>query len=225
MDRNEILAAAGHCINGHRAQDYGRPENNFARIAGLWGIYTGREYTPEQVAIMLALLKIARLGSGRLHPDSYIDLAGYAALAGELAAAVEPVEPVETEAVKPVEDDGPNACKARGCAAWCTPGSCANYGRYPVPQAVEPLGAARSPQEPRNGPGGAGAFEPCTPLDSIKLQGEKPESEPEGPEAGALAELMEAVEKARGELARQGLQLVARYEIHRWGPVAGEGAD
>ena len=130
MDRNDILDAARHCINGHREQDYGKPENNFARIAGLWEAYTGREYTPEQVAVMLALLKIARLGSGRPHPDNYVDLAGYAALAGELAGQAEP-------------------------------------------QAVEPLGAAESPQEPRNGPGGPGAFTPCTPLGSIKLRGEK----------------------------------------------------
>lgn len=86
MNRTEVLEAARHCVCGERQQDYGSPENNFANIAALWEAYTGRSYTPVEVAVMLALLKVARIKSGR-KADNFVDLAGYAALAGELAAA------------------------------------------------------------------------------------------------------------------------------------------
>lgn len=45
----------------------------------------GIDILPEDVAIMMALLKIARIASGNYKVDSYIDLAGYAACAGECA--------------------------------------------------------------------------------------------------------------------------------------------
>jgi hypothetical protein len=84
MNRTEVLEAARHCVCGERQQDYGSPENNFANIAALWEAYAGRSYTPVEVAVMLALLKVARIKSGR-KADNFVDLAGYAALAGELA--------------------------------------------------------------------------------------------------------------------------------------------
>lgn len=89
MNRKEVLHAAEGCVCGQREQDYGRPENNFKRIADLWEAYTGHKYTPVDVAIMLALLKVARIGSGRLHMDNFVDGCGYFALAGELAAEAE----------------------------------------------------------------------------------------------------------------------------------------
>lgn len=87
MNREEILAKATECVCGQREIDYGKPEDNFKLIAGLWNAYFRcREYTfyPEDVAIMMALLKIARIKAGG-NEDCYIDLAGYAACAGEIA--------------------------------------------------------------------------------------------------------------------------------------------
>ena len=46
----------------------------------------GRKIRPEDVAILMALLKIARIQTGRFKADSYIDACGYIALAGELSA-------------------------------------------------------------------------------------------------------------------------------------------
>ena len=40
--------------------------------------------TPKDVATMMALLKVARIATGS-NPDSFVDLAGYAACAGEIA--------------------------------------------------------------------------------------------------------------------------------------------
>jgi hypothetical protein len=43
--------------------------------------------TPHDVAIMMALLKIARTQTGVYNRDDYVDAAGYIALAHRLAAA------------------------------------------------------------------------------------------------------------------------------------------
>jgi len=82
--RHEILLKADQCVNGQREQDYGSPEDNFKIIADMWSIYKGCDFTPVDVAMMMALLKIARIKSGGGTGDSFVDLAGYAACGGEL---------------------------------------------------------------------------------------------------------------------------------------------
>ena len=71
-------------VCGHRESDYGSPEDNFATIARLWTAYTDKEFTAKDVAMMMALLKIARIKSNNATLDSFIDLAGYAACGGEI---------------------------------------------------------------------------------------------------------------------------------------------
>lgn len=86
MNRPEILDAAKKCVTGQREQDYGSPERNFERIAGLWNAYLGAKTVDAvDVAMMLALLKVARSKTGKGTADSFVDLAGYAACAGEIA--------------------------------------------------------------------------------------------------------------------------------------------
>lgn len=85
MDRQSILERARECVCGQREQDYGTPENNFGRIARLWSDYTGCHVSPIDVAMMMALLKIARVKSGTGTEDSFVDIAGYAACGGEIA--------------------------------------------------------------------------------------------------------------------------------------------
>lgn len=88
MTRKQILEEAEKCVCGQRQEDYGEPEDNFRAIANLWSSYMGTKFDAHDVAIMMALLKIGRIQSGRRTEDSYIDLAGYAACAGELAEGV-----------------------------------------------------------------------------------------------------------------------------------------
>ena len=85
MTRESILNRAIECVCGEREQDYGSPEDNFKRIAIYWSAHLGTEITAEDVAVMMALLKIARIGTGRATEDSFIDLAGYAACGCEIA--------------------------------------------------------------------------------------------------------------------------------------------
>lgn len=86
MTRKEILAAAETCVCGDREREYGTPEKNFGVAAKLCGAYLGIELTPDDVAVLLALVKISRIQrGGGVKDDTYIDLAGYAAIGGELA--------------------------------------------------------------------------------------------------------------------------------------------
>lgn len=94
ITRAEILDAAKAIVTGEREQQYGKPEDNFRMIGNLWEIYLkarcldscgGLDILPEDVAMMMSLLKIARIASGNYKADSFIDLAGYAACAGECA--------------------------------------------------------------------------------------------------------------------------------------------
>ncbi len=84
MTRSEILDAAKRCVCGQREQDYGPPEDNFQCIAELWSVYKKTPFTSEDVAVMMALLKIARIATGTATEDSWVDLAGYAACGGEI---------------------------------------------------------------------------------------------------------------------------------------------
>lgn len=93
MTRKEILDAAAKCVCGQREEDYGTPEDSFRLIAELWTpvikscVPEGTDVCvqPETVALMMALLKVARLINNPEHLDSWVDLAGYAACGGEIA--------------------------------------------------------------------------------------------------------------------------------------------
>lgn len=84
MTRKETLENALKCVCGERQDQYGTPENNFGRIAKLWTAYLGYEVSSVDVAMMMAMLKIARIKTGSATDDSFVDLAGYAACGAEL---------------------------------------------------------------------------------------------------------------------------------------------
>ena len=84
MERGTILDKAKETINGARQDQYGNPEDSFSDIAKLWTAYTGVEFSAHDVAMMMALLKVARIKGGAGSEDSYIDLCGYTALAADM---------------------------------------------------------------------------------------------------------------------------------------------
>lgn len=84
MTGSEILEEANKQITGHRVQDYDVPERNFGLISAYWTLYKGVVFSAHDVAMMMALLKVARIQNGGGSGDSHVDLVGYAALAGEL---------------------------------------------------------------------------------------------------------------------------------------------
>tara|TARA_Y100001973_G_C5193204_1_gene332348 strand:+ start:221 stop:598 length:378 start_codon:yes stop_codon:yes gene_type:complete len=83
--RLSTLAIAGHLISKDRAEQYGSASKNFDDIARLWSAYLDQDLTKSDVSCLLSLLKIARLKRNANHEDSWIDLAGYAALGSEIS--------------------------------------------------------------------------------------------------------------------------------------------
>lgn len=85
--RQAILDEASAAITGAREDTYGGPEQSFLTIAKFWSAYLDHFVEPQDVAAMLALMKLARLKhSEGQHRDSWVDLAGYAACGAECAA-------------------------------------------------------------------------------------------------------------------------------------------
>lgn len=84
--RKQILDEAEKNVNGQRTQDYGTPEDSFKTIASLWNAYLNlSSISAIDVAIMMNLLKVARVKATPSHRDSWVDMAGYAACGAECA--------------------------------------------------------------------------------------------------------------------------------------------
>lgn len=83
MKRKELLLKAADLIDGDRAAIYGDARENHERIAAMWSAILGQDLTADQVYMCMIALKLARLANTPDHEDSWIDIAGYAALGGE----------------------------------------------------------------------------------------------------------------------------------------------
>jgi hypothetical protein len=104
MNREQCLRAALDAVD-NRPVAYGAPEQNFDRIAALWNIHLANtgfvlvdmedeigRFNATDVAIFMALVKIARLAESPDHVDSWVDLAGYAACGAEVSTEQDPSE-------------------------------------------------------------------------------------------------------------------------------------
>ena len=90
LNPTDILAEAGETL-GDRNIEYGGPADMHGKIAEFWNVYLGGEVVdPHDVAMMLTLMKVARITLGVAKHDNYVDLAGYASIAGSLAGIQEP---------------------------------------------------------------------------------------------------------------------------------------
>jgi hypothetical protein len=84
MKRAEILETARDYVTRDRAATHGDMERNFDLIAAYWSIHLDAEVTATDVAIMMALLKVARLKSNVGNADNWVDGCGYLACGGEI---------------------------------------------------------------------------------------------------------------------------------------------
>ena len=75
--RRICLEEATKCVCTDRESQYGDPEDNFKRIAGMWSEYLGHCVTSVDVCMMMTMLKIARIKTGTHQDDNFIDGAGY----------------------------------------------------------------------------------------------------------------------------------------------------
>ncbi len=83
MISENILEQAKELVVGDRQQDYGDKLTNHENIAALWSIFLRKKLTAHDVAMCMALVKVARLMHAH-KTDSYIDMAAYAAIAAEI---------------------------------------------------------------------------------------------------------------------------------------------
>ena len=82
MNAGDFLNEARATIQD-RGLDYGHPTDNMSRTASLWSAYLEMPITDYQVAMCLALVKVARsMESSKV--DNYIDGSAYFAISGQL---------------------------------------------------------------------------------------------------------------------------------------------
>lgn len=87
--RASVLAEASELIHGERNANYGTPTENFERTAALWNaqlghkLAEGQAFTPQDVAMLMVQLKMARLVTSPGKRDHYVDAAGYLACGWE----------------------------------------------------------------------------------------------------------------------------------------------
>jgi len=84
MKANEILLTATDII-GERGLSYGHPANNLQHTAMLLSAYLQTPIHDYQVAGIMLLVKLARTNETAQQIDTWIDMAAYAALGGQLA--------------------------------------------------------------------------------------------------------------------------------------------
>lgn len=86
-NRTDILTEANNLVNGERNSSYGDPLDDFSTTASFWQTYLSRtmdargelKIEPHDVAIMMSLLKVARMSWSPDKRDHWADLAGYTA--------------------------------------------------------------------------------------------------------------------------------------------------
>ena len=84
-DRAWLLRKAEKIVCGERNKDYGEPVENMKRTAAMFSAYLGdrRELDSTDIAAFGIILKLGRLSHDRGSADSWLDVAGYAAIGFE----------------------------------------------------------------------------------------------------------------------------------------------
>ena len=93
--RDDILDVAKKTVSKSREATYGPPIENFSNCASLWTAYICAKFggaivdplqlqlSAEDVAHLNVLQKMARTMGPKVSTDTYVDMAGYSALAAE----------------------------------------------------------------------------------------------------------------------------------------------
>ncbi len=95
--KQELAAEAVKIVTSTKRAAYGKPEDNFARIARMWNAHfsniaprdaNGTQLAggihPRDVALLMILMKVARLAETPDYRDSVVDILGYALCYGEM---------------------------------------------------------------------------------------------------------------------------------------------
>ncbi len=81
--RAAVLRTAEEYVTKDRAAEHGDMEDNFQCIADYWSTHLGHDVTGSDVAVMMTLLKLARIKGNSANLDNWIDGCGYLACGAE----------------------------------------------------------------------------------------------------------------------------------------------
>ena len=85
--RAKVLDTAKEYVTKDRAADHGDMEDNFRTIASYWNTHLGIDFIePQDVAVMMTILKLARIRQNEKHLDNWVDACGYMACGGEIVS-------------------------------------------------------------------------------------------------------------------------------------------
>jgi hypothetical protein len=90
IKKEDILKKASNLVSDAREGTHGDARENHEQIAEFWNILLDNKLKPmasitcDDVAVMMALLKISRSTQGTFNLDDYVDASAYMAIAGEL---------------------------------------------------------------------------------------------------------------------------------------------
>lgn len=76
-EQEDVLQEALRITSGDRQNQYGPPNEDFARTAKMWTALKGVEFEARDVALFLICLKLSRETHQRKR-DNAVDIAGYA---------------------------------------------------------------------------------------------------------------------------------------------------
>ena len=88
VTRGQVLDTAKEYVTKDRAADHGNMEDSFSTIGKYWSVHLGVDVSATDVAVMMTLLKAARIKSNPSHPDNWVDACGYMACGGEIVGKV-----------------------------------------------------------------------------------------------------------------------------------------
>jgi len=85
--RAKVLDTAKEYVTKDRAADHGSMEDNFQTVATYWNTHLGIDFIePQDVAVMMTMLKLARIRQNEKHLDNWVDACGYMACGGEIVS-------------------------------------------------------------------------------------------------------------------------------------------
>lgn len=155
-----VMQEAQELVFGARAAAYGHPKENFERICALWNAYlagkpsewydNGCQIDAKDHAIMMILVKIARLQQTPDHRDSLVDICGYVGTYEKLLRREEESRLVDDVFMKAMREEDIKATFGlddtqpitvaddawRLCCRHCGPGGCEHerwFNNHPKP--------------------------------------------------------------------------------------------
>ena len=89
---DDILKEADAIVHGPRNEQYGDPIDDYSRVVEIYKALSGRDLRPEEGALFMLSVKLARLDKnaqiGIVHRDSLVDAVGYLWVYGSIMEAL-----------------------------------------------------------------------------------------------------------------------------------------